>query len=255
MDIGILIAKDHELEGFNSSLKAELGEFKPTRTDQGFAYWQGTLKGQRIAYTYMNSMGFVNALTSTAQYLEAVRPKYLITVGICGGKKVADLKRVHFITGCVLDSNGAMAYKPNPQYTPVGLWRSATADGTRDDPRGAFHKSDKDDGVLSANVLTLLAAKPSAYAPQTLAPHPDCSVVDMEIGGIWTTVSTWNAANKSLPCTLLPAIKAVSDAGATKEESEKQRLENVKPAVENASRALSSYLDWIITTFVAKSSN
>jgi len=230
IDIGVILAKDHEFSSFEKEIKKyrfEIMDFPIPNELKGEFLIKTFKKGNlQIAYSFVNCMGWQNIEKFVPKFIGAVQPKALTTIGICGGEKT-DIGKVWFFCGTKYEEKGEIQTKQfitNDQVLPISMWRANSPDWFNRPKLDTFVFSTRDDHP-SENFTNILH-------------NNTCVGIDMEIGGIVAAVETWNRYSDH-KCVILPMIKGVSDTGPKIE-----RDQNAPKACENATLAFLNLVEY-----------
>lgn len=233
VDFGIIIAKDHEKEGFLDGLKSwniKIVEHKGLEIYYAtFVIYSEDKKPFTCGFSYMNDQG-KEISKFTKAFIRVANPRYLTTLGICGSKDDWQNQAIFFKEAKVVDETGTTETikAMYSQYGNVEAWRR--------------HQDFVVKPADAWKILTLHTIEDQVS--QTLSSHTDCHAIDMEIGAIFSTTLKVNDKRKRTnepPVVTLMAVKGVSDSG-----NKQIRDANKRKALRNATKAFMEYLFYLI---------
>jgi hypothetical protein len=245
--VAIIVAKDHEKTNFEALLKKNGIIIKPIEANGKHQSYLGefTLHPIEIGdgnplkcvVTYMNGQG-EGIVKFVEEFLDIVKVKNLMTVGVCGGAED------HLTEVMFFDEAWLMDAKPRPRKINIGDYARFGDDETwrKNGEKFQILKPREFHVVLTGksieeNVADALK-KFNDNLPDAVKAERSACACDMEIGYIFETIDRRNDIVVSEnQVHLLHAIKAVSDVG-----KKGQRDDNKITAMENAARALILYL-------------
>jgi len=186
----------------------------------------------------MNTTGFQDMYEFTNKFLNAVRPRYVTMVGICGGKKENLDKVIWFTSAKYYNDNSGKAESKyieivHQNYIPKELWKNSP-------PIREISLQPKENECI----FTIPTKVPTENVEELMKQH-QTEGVDMEIAAMWVAVSLYNQDHPSNQTIPLTALKAVSDTGS-KVERDIHRI----PAMEHVSRCLLAYFRSLSHSYV-----